>query len=276
MTNTTRPQVAAHLGKITLTHTDTEPDTRIGGRKGATTWWQDGTTSYVLHFRSGQTHGWTLADETDTVIQTVDSLRLGEHMTPDRVRHSLRDLRRLRGRLEAIEAELILYAREKDADGKRLTFREIAEELDVTHTSVMERHGRMLDGKVSDWRHWLVQDTYRQPLPTRPAGPQTLQEQMDTAPGGCFLAEAIPTSPGGYVITVTDYSGPEPVQMLQVDLTDWDRFRAASAGHRLIEQGFSVLPAAHFEGDRAAGWKPGIDGLTYSAPVFRLPTDAQE
>lgn len=275
-TNHPTPQYAAHAGRITLTHADTQPHPQMPPN-GATTWWADGTTSYLLHFRSGHTHGWTLADETDTVIQAVDSLRLGEEISPDRLSNALRDLRRLRTRLEAVEGELILYAREKGAEGgPRLTFREIGEELGLNHTTVMERHGRMMDGRTPEWRHWLVQHTDRDTTPTRPTEPPTLREQMETAPGGAFLAEAIPMDPNGYVITVTDYNAPEPEQLLRVDLDEWDYFRSASAGHRLIEKGFAVLPAAHFERDRAAGWKAGPDGLTYSAPVYRLPEDAPE
>jgi hypothetical protein len=101
----------------------------------------------------------------------------------------------------------------------------------------------------------------------------TLREQISTAPGGAFLARATPTDPTGYVITVTAYS-PEPEQLLRLELGEWDYFRAASAGHRLIEAGFSVLPAAHYEPDRAAGWKNGADALSFTAPVYRLPAPA--
>lgn len=154
-------QHAAHVGRITLTHADTEPHPQMPPN-GATTWWADGTTSYVLHFRSGHVHGWTLADETDTVIQTVDSIRAGEDMAPDRLRSALRDVRRLRTRLEAVEAELILYARENGAQGRpRLPLRDIGEELGLHHTTVAERHGRLAAGEAPQWRNWLVQHTDR-------------------------------------------------------------------------------------------------------------------
>lgn len=157
---------AAHLGRITLTHQDTEVDTRITtNQHGATTWWADGTTSYVLHFRSGHTHGWTIADEADTVIQAVDSLRNGEHFGADRLHNVLRDVRRLRTRLEALEAELILYSRETDPQGKaKLSLRDIAEELGLHHSTVAERLQRMLSGDMPAWRHWLVQGTDRENL----------------------------------------------------------------------------------------------------------------
>jgi hypothetical protein len=153
-------QHAAHGGRITLTHADTARDDRIGGSRGATTWWQDGTTSYVLHFRSGQVHGWTMADEADTAIQALDSLRAGEDMSGERLWAALRDVRRLRNRLEALEAELILRSREGGQDGRALmSLREIGEATDLHHTTVAERVERMHAGEHAAWRHWLTQGT---------------------------------------------------------------------------------------------------------------------
>lgn len=272
---------AAHAGRITLTHADTAPDERLGGHNGATTWWADGTTSYVVHFRSGHVHGWTMADECDTAVQAVDSLRAGENMSGERLWAALRDVRRLRNRLEALEGELILYAREGASENRaRLSLREIGEVTGTSHPAVIQRLDRMHKGSHADFRQWLVQGTDRETLHGGGSAPvtkvPTLREQIDTAPGGAFLAEAIPTDPTGYVLTVLDYGtdqDPNPQELLRLDLGDWDHFRAASAGHRLIERGYSVLPAAHFEGDRVAGWRPGPDGLTYSAPVYRIPRD---
>ncbi|MFJ9427988.1 hypothetical protein [Streptomyces sp. NPDC101249] len=160
------PHIAAHAGRITLTHADTAPDDRIGGRNGATTWWQDGTTSYVVHFRSGHTHGWTMADETDTAVQAVDSLREGEDMSPDRLWAALRDVRRLRTRLEALESELVLYARETGVNGRpKMSLREIGEATQTHHTTVDERVRRARSGEgTAEWRHWLVQGTYRESM----------------------------------------------------------------------------------------------------------------
>ncbi|MFE0779130.1 AsnC family protein [Streptomyces sp. NPDC058861] len=269
------PQYAHRTGRLTLTHSDTQPETALKSRPGPTTWWADGTTSFVLHFRGGPIHGETMAEETDTAIQAVDSLRAGEEISTGRLWNALRDARRLRTRLEALEAELLLYAREEGPSGRpRMSFREVAEATQTHHTTVAERVERMRAGAHAPWRNWLVQNTDRATLyggtQELPAKVPTLREQIADAPGGAFLAEAIPMDPGGYVITVTDYK-PEPESLLRIDLPGWDYFRSASAGHRLIEHGFQVLPAAHYEPDRAAGWKPGPDGLTYSAPVYRLP-----
>ncbi|MEU6696148.1 hypothetical protein ABZ927_39090 [Streptomyces massasporeus] len=159
---TTVPQHAAHAGRITLAHADTIVDPRLGS-SGATTWWADGTTSYVLNFRSGHAHGWTMADETDTAIQAVDSLRMGEDISPDRLHAALRDVRRLRTRLEALESELVLYARETGVDGRpKLSLREIGEATQTHHTTVDERVRRARSGEgTAAWRNWLVQGTYR-------------------------------------------------------------------------------------------------------------------
>ncbi|MFE0389538.1 hypothetical protein ACFW1F_36575 [Streptomyces bungoensis] len=156
------PQYAAHAGRITLTHADTEPNVFLGGQSGATTWWQDGTTSYVLHFRSGRNHGGAMADEADTAIQAVDSLRHGEEMNADRLANALRDVRRLRNRLEALEAELITYARETAPEGRpRMSLREIGEATDTHHTTVAERIERARTGHPHPWRNWLVQNSPR-------------------------------------------------------------------------------------------------------------------
>ncbi|WP_331728311.1 hypothetical protein OG590_40500 (plasmid) [Streptomyces goshikiensis] len=157
----TPPQFAHHKGRIKLEHLDTE----AREVNGATTWWEDGTTSYVLHTRTGQVHGWTIADEADTVIQAVDSLRIGDEISTDRLWHALQDVRRLRTRLEALEAELILYAQEQGPEGKkRMPFREVGEALGLHHTTVAERHARILGGEAPAWRNWLVQNTPRADL----------------------------------------------------------------------------------------------------------------
>lgn len=51
-----------------------------------------------------------------------------------------------------------------------------------------------------------------------------------------------------------------------VDLPDWETFRPASAGHRLIEVGYMISPGV----DRADlnGWKAAAHG--YTVPVVSL------
>ncbi|MFB7484829.1 AsnC family protein [Streptomyces anulatus] len=161
------PQYAHRAGRLQLTRTD-----GVGHAmppSGPTTWWDNRTTSFVLNFRSAKVHGETIADETDTVIQAVDSLRAGEEISANRLRDALQDVRRLRTRLAALESELILYARETGEDGrKRLPLRDVAEELGIHHTTVAERHARMEAGEHAGWRHWLVQDTAREAMYQEP------------------------------------------------------------------------------------------------------------
>jgi hypothetical protein len=51
-----------------------------------------------------------------------------------------------------------------------------------------------------------------------------------------------------------------------IDLPDWETFRPASAGHRLIEAGYMIRPGV----DRADlnGWTPTANG--YTVPVISL------
>ncbi|MDX3241695.1 hypothetical protein [Streptomyces sp. ME18-1-4] len=74
--------------------------------------------------------------------------------------------------------------------------------------------------------------------------------------------------PDGYRIRVLaeDHDGD------LVDLIfDWDSFRPASAGHRLIEHGYMIRPDARTP-DAVNGWRevPGQPG-TWSVPV--MPTN---
>lgn len=67
----------------------------------------------------------------------------------------------------------------------------------------------------------------------------------------------------GFQINVLD----EQLAILAtVDLPDWESFRPASAGHRLIEVGFMIRPGV----DRADlnGWKPVTNG--YTVPVVSI------
>lgn len=161
---------AHHNGDIELVRTDgVDFANHSPKQNGAVAHWADGSTSYLLHSRSGQVHGYTLADEMDTVIQFVDRMRLDEEITPDSMAKALEDIRRLRLRLDAIEGEAILVARESVADNAgrvkrrkpRLTFQEIAGELGLDHSTVIERHKKMTRGEHSVWRPWLVQGTDR-------------------------------------------------------------------------------------------------------------------
>ncbi|MGW1819089.1 hypothetical protein ACWCQM_36700 [Streptomyces sp. NPDC002125] len=144
---------------------------------GPTVYWPDGTTSYVLHFKGGHI-SWTVADEADTALRALEALRGGEEITPEALRAYLRDVRRLETRMTALKEELLLFAREPGPNGRaRLPFRDIGEELRQHHSTVGERHKRILDGDTAQWRGWLTQHTERAamyanggelPRPSRP------------------------------------------------------------------------------------------------------------
>ena len=159
-----------HNGEIELVRRDGVGFAMGSPRQsGSTAFWADGSTSYLLHTRTGHVHGWMLADEMDTVIQFVDRMRLGEEITPESLAKALEDIRRLRTRLDAIESEAILIAREPDeVIGKphRLTVQEIGAELGLDHSTVVGREKRMKAGHHAAWRHWLVQGTERDAMYT--------------------------------------------------------------------------------------------------------------
>lgn len=133
---------------------------------GPTAYWPDGTTSYVLHFRGGHT-SWTVADEADTAVRALEALRSGEEISKGALQTYLRDVRRLETRMTALKEELLLLAREPGANGRaRLTFRELGDELRQHHSTVSERHQRILGGDTAEWRRWLTQRTHRAALYT--------------------------------------------------------------------------------------------------------------
>ncbi|RPK32404.1 hypothetical protein EES39_38620 [Streptomyces sp. ADI92-24] len=131
---------------------------------GPTVYWPDGTSSYVLHFKGGHI-SWTVADEADTALRALEAIRGGEEISKGALQAYLRDVRRLETRMTALKEELLLFARETGTNGKaRLTFRELGDELRQHHSTVGERHQRILDGDNAEWRHWLTQHTARAAL----------------------------------------------------------------------------------------------------------------
>ncbi|MEU6618591.1 hypothetical protein [Streptomyces parvus] len=129
---------------------------------GPTAFWPDGTTSYILHFKGGQVTSWTVADETDTALRALEDLRWGGEIAPDVLRKYLFDVRQLETRITALKEELVLLAREPGPNGRpRLSYRDIGAELGQHHSTVAERHQRILDGDTARWRGWLTQHTER-------------------------------------------------------------------------------------------------------------------
>lgn len=95
------------------------------------------------------------------------------------------------------------------------------------------------------------------------ASREQVQAQWPAEPTG-YTAFAAPTpDPLGWHLHVI---GPTGECVASVDLPDWAEWRGASAGHRLIEHGYMVTAASHWEADRAAGWVQ-LAGGTYAAPV---------
>ncbi|MET8822541.1 hypothetical protein [Streptomyces rochei] len=131
---------------------------------GPTVYWPDGTTSYVLSFTRGH-ESWTVADEAETAVSALEAIRGDEEIERSLLQAYLRGVRQLEMRMTALKEELLLYAREAGENGRsRLTFRELGDELRQHHSTVAERHQRILDGDTAAWRHWVTQGTGRATL----------------------------------------------------------------------------------------------------------------
>ena len=83
-----------------------------------------------------------------------------------------------------------------------------------------------------------------------------------------YIAVASGTGLRGYLISVVETDSLLPV--LRIDLPEWESFRPASAGHRLIEHGYMTNSDAHFRPETAAGWY-ALSETVFAAPVH--PTD---
>jgi hypothetical protein len=251
---------------------------------GPIAWWPDGVTTYVLRYKGGQAVEHTVADEADTVISAIEELRNGGEMPADVLRMSLRDVRRLQTRLTAVADELLLYAREDGPDGKpRLSFRSIAAETQQHFTTVAERHGRVAAGEFAEWRHWLVQHTYRDgayPLPPVPrrrthvakGGHQAEVYDSDTdgevfarclADGCTWRTEPIRNVVTASLLGTLHEANPQNLTMA-TDHNDWDRGQHATA---------DVCGRRHPDGDtvctRPYGHDVEPDNGPHSDPIGR-------
>lgn len=68
----------------------------------------------------------------------------------------------------------------------------------------------------------------------------------------------------GFQINVLDDSA---TILVTIDLTDWETFRPASAGHRLIEHGYLIRPDARTP-ETVNGWSRA--GMGWVTSVMRL------
>jgi hypothetical protein len=115
-----------------------------------------------------------MEDAVGRTLATLDAIRAGAEMGPATTVSALLDVRTLRGYLEALEAELILYGREPSATGRpRVTLRDIAGALQLHHSTVAERHVRLVSGDVPADRAWLISGTAREQAPAPAAQPPT-------------------------------------------------------------------------------------------------------
>ncbi|WP_329020889.1 hypothetical protein [Streptomyces sp. NBC_01601] len=153
---------------------------------GPTAYWPDGSTSYLLHFNGGHS-SWTIADETETAVAALEALHSGEDIGKELLQAYTRGVRQLEMRLTALKEELLLFAREPGPDGKaRLTFRELGDELRQHHSTVAERHQRIVDGDPAPWRHWVTQNTERATLYTNGGEPPRAPEPQREHETGVF------------------------------------------------------------------------------------------
>ncbi|QUC63802.1 hypothetical protein IOD14_43945 (plasmid) [Streptomyces sp. A2-16] len=130
---------------------------------GRTAHWPDGVHTYTLAFHGGKQ--WQIADEADTAILAMDAIQSGEQLERKLIWEGLRDIRRLKQRLAAIEEELMLAAREPEADRDKMSFRELGEAIGQHHTTVKERYDRLaIEGRTHTYRRWLTENTPRADL----------------------------------------------------------------------------------------------------------------
>ncbi|QIP74759.1 hypothetical protein [Streptomyces sp. VN1] len=130
---------------------------------GRTAHWPDGVGTYTLVFHGNKQ--WSIADEADSAILAMDAIQAGNpNLGEEFIYANLRDIRRLKQRLTAIEEELLLMAREPDDAGDKVSWRDLGEGLGQHHTTVKERHDRIAAGGTHSFRRWLTENTPRADL----------------------------------------------------------------------------------------------------------------
>ncbi|MEU9480727.1 hypothetical protein [Streptomyces sp. NPDC048191] len=177
------------IKKVSLDPETMTPDTVLMepvSVAGPTVYWPDGTTSHVLTFKGGHS-SWTIADEAETAIAALEAIQSGEEIGRELLQAYVRGVRQLEMRLTALKEELLLYARETGPSGKaRLTFRELGDELRQHHSTVAERHQRIIDGDTADWRRWVTQNTERATLYANGGEPPRTPEPQREHETGVF------------------------------------------------------------------------------------------
>lgn len=160
-TNQRQPLPSPMAEPMTPTRLDMEP-WQVDGR---TANWPDGVSTYTIVHRNEKQ--WAVADEADTAVRAVDAIQDG-YVPAKLLWEGLRDIRRLRQRLGAIEQELLLMAREPVDGRPTMSWREIGESMKLHHTTAKELHDRVAVGDVHPFRNWLVEKTPRAALYATP------------------------------------------------------------------------------------------------------------
>ncbi|MET7621774.1 hypothetical protein [Streptomyces sp. NPDC005408] len=139
--------------------TANRPDMEVWETSGRLAHWNDGVSTYTLAFHGGKQQ--QIAGEANTAILAMDAIQSEEPLQQKLIWDGLRDIRRLKNRLAAIEEELLLIAREPADARNKMSWRELGEGIGQHHTTVKERHDRIAGGGTHDFRPWLTENTAR-------------------------------------------------------------------------------------------------------------------
>lgn len=127
--------------------------------------WDDQVQTFTLQWgpaAGAWAHGALMAEEMDAALLALEAIRAGDVgrlRDAEFLTRSMSRVRRLRMRLEAIEEELLLAARDKEPTGKStLTWDAVGGELRQHPTSVRERWIRSTSGQYAEFRDWLTQE----------------------------------------------------------------------------------------------------------------------
>jgi hypothetical protein len=121
-------------------------------------YWPDGVSTYTVAFHGERQQ--QIVDEADTAVLAMDAIQTGG-VSPKLMWEGLRDIRRLKNRLAAIEQELLLMAREPVDGRPTISWRELGEAMGRDHTTVKELHDRVAAGGTHSFRRWLTENTPR-------------------------------------------------------------------------------------------------------------------
>ncbi|MGW6605471.1 hypothetical protein [Streptomyces sp. NPDC055036] len=100
-----------------------------------------------------------------------------------------------------------------------------------------------------------------------PTTEEFVQAALAAEEAAPFRAIGTPNAgPYGWRIVVTRIE--DGTTVLDLDYPEWSDWRAASAGHRLIEHGYMVSQPSHFHPERVGGWAVEPGGKKFTASVY--------